>query len=263
MLVLAGIAAGILAGYFGVGGGIIMVPTLIGIFNILHQNHVYVVQSAMATSLFTIIFPTLATTYKQTKLGNVNFQAALLIGLTSAVSAFLFSISAMNISGNILKIIFAIFLLIAAARMFFSKQTEETKEISNTTIHKFYSVMIGISSGIIAAFTGLGGGVFIIPMMQHFLKFSIKKAIGTSSSAILLTSAAGAAGYYVNTPSGLDMGNYYLGLIDLKAAVILIILSVPFSQLGIYLNNKTPNSILLKIFGAFVIIIAIKFLFFD
>jgi uncharacterized membrane protein YfcA len=73
--VLLGVAAGMLAGFFGVGGGILFVPTLVGLG--LSQL------DAEATSLLAIL-PTVATgAWRQSRYGNVHWRSALVLGLAS------------------------------------------------------------------------------------------------------------------------------------------------------------------------------------
>jgi uncharacterized membrane protein YfcA len=73
---LLGLAAGILAGLFGVGGGILFVPTLTLVLG-LTQIH------AEATSLLAIIPTALVGAWRQTRYGNVNWRASLIIGLAA------------------------------------------------------------------------------------------------------------------------------------------------------------------------------------
>ena len=86
-----GAIAGILAGFFGVGGGIIIVPSLISLYGYENFQSPYLVHTAMATSLFTVIFTTLSSGYKHSKHNNVVWKAALILGLSSSLSVFLFS----------------------------------------------------------------------------------------------------------------------------------------------------------------------------
>ena len=73
---LLGLVAGVLAGLFGVGGGILFVPTLTLVLG-LTQIH------AEATSLLAIIPTALVGAWRQTRYGNVNWRASLIIGLAA------------------------------------------------------------------------------------------------------------------------------------------------------------------------------------
>ena len=71
-----GIAAGVLAGLFGVGGGILFVPTLALVLG-LTQIH------AEATSLLAIIPTSLVGAWRQSRYGNVKWRASLILGLAA------------------------------------------------------------------------------------------------------------------------------------------------------------------------------------
>src|SRR5438093_11149733 len=116
-LLVTGIVAGVLSGLFGVGGGIIIVPVLIMIYSGGTIPPEYIVQAAIATSLFTIIFTALSSAYRHSKQNNIVVSAALIIGVTSSVTVFLFSKAAIALSGDVLKKIFSVILILTAIRM--------------------------------------------------------------------------------------------------------------------------------------------------
>jgi len=79
LAVVLGLAAGVLAGMFGVGGGILFVPTLIA----LGLDH----HDAIGTSLLAIIPTAAVGTWRQSRYGNVRWRAGAVLGLAAAVSA--------------------------------------------------------------------------------------------------------------------------------------------------------------------------------
>ena len=79
LAIVLGLAAGVLAGMFGVGGGILFVPTLVA----LGLDH----HDATGTSLLAIIPTVLVGTWRQSRYGNVRWRGALIIGLAAAVAA--------------------------------------------------------------------------------------------------------------------------------------------------------------------------------
>jgi uncharacterized membrane protein YfcA len=79
LAVLLGLAAGLLAGLFGVGGGIVFVPALVA----LGLDH----HEAIGTSLLAIVPTVLVGTWRQSRYGNVRWRAALVLGLAAAVTA--------------------------------------------------------------------------------------------------------------------------------------------------------------------------------
>lgn len=259
-----GIAAGILSGLFGVGGGIIIVPSLLMVYAFTHFDSPYLVHIAIATSLFTIIFTSISSAHKHFGHGNVEWKAALYIGLSSAVTVYLFSKIAILLPGEILKTAFSIVLIIVAVKMLLDKKGKDTVDDNSKPeiLNKWICLGIGMLSGAIAAFSGLGGGVFVIPLMHYLMKVPFKKAVGTSSAAILITAVAGVISYYLNTPVGAVSIPYSFGMVDTISALPVIAASIPFARVGVYINRKTHHYVLTKLFAVFIIIVSVKLIFF-
>src|SRR6185312_16244837 len=108
-----GFAAGILSGMFGVGGGILFVPTLSLVVGLSHL-------SAEATSLAAIIPVVLIGAWQQDRYGNVRWRPAIVIGLTSAGGVAAGVALATWLSEGVLEKLFAGLLLVVAARLAWS-----------------------------------------------------------------------------------------------------------------------------------------------
>lgn len=264
LLVSIGIAAGVLSGLFGVGGGIIIVPSLIAVYGYTHLESPYLVHIAIASSLFIIIFTSLSSSHKHFSHGNVQWKEALVIGLSSAVTVFLFSKIAVLLPGEVLKKVFSFVLVIVGLKMLFTgKKSHEERENSEPESYSMWiCIGIGTLSGAIAAFSGLGGGVFVIPLMHYLMKVPFKKAIGTSSAAILITAVAGVLSYFINMPSGSVNIPYSFGMVDTVSCIPVILASIPASRLGVYLNRKTHHYLLTKLFAVFILVVCAKLIFF-
>jgi uncharacterized membrane protein YfcA len=105
-----GLAAGVVAGLLGVGGGVLFVPGLV-IFLGLDQHH------AEATSLLAIVPVAIVGTYRQDRYGNVNRRDALLLGLLSVVGAAAGVALANALSGALLRDAFAALMVVVAAQL--------------------------------------------------------------------------------------------------------------------------------------------------
>jgi hypothetical protein len=104
-----GLAAGVLAGMFGVGGGILFVPALIALGLGQHE--------AIGTSLLAIVPTVLVGTCRQTRYGNVRWRAALVVGAAAAASAQAGVVVAEVLSGATLRRLFAGLLVVVAAQI--------------------------------------------------------------------------------------------------------------------------------------------------
>jgi uncharacterized membrane protein YfcA len=110
LAVLLGFAAGVLSGMFGVGGGILFVPTLSLVVGLTHLE-------AQATSLAAIIPVVAVGAWRQNREGAVRWRTALTIGLTSAVGVAGGVVLADALSDEALRRLFATLLLVVAARL--------------------------------------------------------------------------------------------------------------------------------------------------
>jgi hypothetical protein len=106
--VLLGFAAGVLSGMFGVGGGILFVPTLSLVVGLSHLE-------AQATSLAAMIPVAAVGAWRQHRYGNVRWRASFAVGLTSAVGVAAGVVLADALSDHTLRRLFAGLLVVVAA----------------------------------------------------------------------------------------------------------------------------------------------------
>jgi uncharacterized protein len=109
LAVVLGLAAGVLAGLFGVGGGILFVPTLILLGLDEHE--------AIGTSLLAILPTVVAGTWRQAAYGNVRWRAALVLGLAAAAAVWGGAAVADQLGGTTFRRLFAGLLLVVAAQI--------------------------------------------------------------------------------------------------------------------------------------------------
>ena len=123
LAVSLGFAAGILSGMFGVGGGILFVPTLVIVLDLAQL-------SAQATSLAAMIPVVLVGAYRQNRHGNVMWRVALLVGLTSAAGVAGGTLLADSLPEHVLRKLFAVLLLFVAAQLVWSRGRRPPKPLA-------------------------------------------------------------------------------------------------------------------------------------
>jgi uncharacterized membrane protein YfcA len=115
VLVMIGIAAGVLGGMFGLGGGIIMIPALVYLLGMSQHG-------AQGTSVAIMLPPIgIMAAYNYYKAGEINIKYALIIAAAFIIGGYFGSQLALQLSTNVLKKVFAVVMIIFAVRMFFSK----------------------------------------------------------------------------------------------------------------------------------------------
>jgi uncharacterized membrane protein YfcA len=118
LALMLGFAAGAISGLFGVGGGVLFVPTLVLVIGLSQLE-------AQATSLAAIIPVVAVGAWRQHRYGNVRWRAALLLGLASAAGVAGGVALAVALSEDTLRRLFAVLLLVFAARLGWSARREE------------------------------------------------------------------------------------------------------------------------------------------
>ena len=180
--VLIGLAAGLLSGGFGIGGGIVMVPLLVAVGLDRHRAH--------ATSLASI-FPIAAAGAVIFALsGEVNLGLGVLVGVGGVIGSIVGASLMNRLSTRSLSIFFGLVLLAAGVRMIFSTDPLPLAGGFNDLTLGLIAVGIGLVSGFLAGVAGVGGGIVIVPATVLLLGFTQHVAQGTSLLAIILTSIA-------------------------------------------------------------------------
>ncbi|MFN8241848.1 MAG: sulfite exporter TauE/SafE family protein [Bacteroidales bacterium] len=110
-------------------------------------------------------------------------------------------------------------------------------------------VILGLLTGVLAGLLGIGGGIIVIPALIFIMGFTQQSAQGTSLAMML-------------PPVGIfAVMNYYkAGHVDIKVALILATVFVVGSIFGSKLAIKLPQDILKKVFGVFLLLVALKML---
>jgi uncharacterized protein len=105
LLVAIGLAAGLLSGVFGIGGGVVIVPALVYLAHFTQHQ-------ATGTSLAVLLPPIgIAATFEYYRHGNVNVRAALIIALTVFIGGWIGAVGANQVSGPYLRLAFGVFIV--------------------------------------------------------------------------------------------------------------------------------------------------------
>lgn len=257
ILVLTGVGVGFTTGLLGVGGGFILVPILFFLLLNMGIDPTLAIRIAFGTSLAIILPTAISSGYGHYRKGEVKFKAALSMGISGFIGGILGGYIATHVSGDFLRIIFAVLMLLMALRLLFFKEPEN---YGNKMENIVLFLIIGFIAGIVSGLVGIGGGIILIPFMVLLLGFSMREAGGTSSAVIVLTSLGGILSYilYVLDVSGLPP--YSLGYVNLLQFFIIIIFSIPLAQIGAWVSHKLPEKQLRIIFIILLIYISLKML---
>jgi uncharacterized membrane protein YfcA len=261
IFVLVGCGVGFIAGLFGVGGGFVMVPVLILSYEHSAVSPSVLTHVAIGTSLFVVLFSSLSSSYQQNRQKNIEWRAVLIIGFSSALTAFATARLAAALSGRHLRIAFALIVITAAIRMLTESEAKAQEKLELQSRPNTIGLMgIGLVAGVVSALAGIGGGVFTIPMMYYLLKMPLKLAIGTSSAAIFITALFSVIGFVVNGMGRPELPAGSFGFVDLHRGIALSIGTFLLARVGAYVSFRTHPYRLRKLFALFVILVVVYLL---
>lgn len=223
----------------GLGGGLIFSP----LFVLLK----FPVTTAVSASLFLngIAAISGAITYFRKKMVDVKVGLPLLI--TSTISAPLGAIFTSRINPRAFTGILALVIIVAAIRMLVSKKIEEEGMAASSARRIIGGCCIGVVIGLMAGLLGIGGGVFIVPLLIYVLKVPTKTAAATSIFIVVFSSFSG---FVAHIP---------LADTDWKFILTAAVFSFAGGQLGSrIMAEKLKGRTVRQIFGVVLLLFAFK-----
>lgn len=237
---IVGIAAGFLAGVFGVGGGILIVP---GLVLAAHMPQ----RLAHGTSLAAVIPISLASLTTYASHGNVDWWAVLWLSLGAVAGAVIGTRLLHVLPQFTLGVIFAGVLIVSAIRMFIATDADGRGAI--TVAMAIAMVLVGLGTGILAGLLGVGGGVVMVPAMILLFGISPVLAKGTSAAVIVPTALMG------------TWRNRTKRNTDLRAAAIIGISGVVTAAIGGILADRMSDDVSNVLFAMLLTIVAIRLVY--
>lgn len=259
---IAGAFAGLLAGLFGIGGGMIIVPALIYIFKAQGIPQSALTHIGIGTSLATIIVTSISSLRAHNSRGAVNWNVwkrmapGLISGslIGAGVTSF--------IHGNSLQAIIGVGAFLVGLKMLFMKN----KGLEENDFSKLPSPIgqtgLGVFIGLISAIFGIGGGTLTVPLLSNY-GLKIQNAVGTSAACGLPIASAGAIGFLIFgqflDPNIKDtLPNGVLGFVHIYAFVCVSTASFFTAPIGAKFAHKLPAKTLKKSFALLLLIVGIK-----
>ena len=255
-LLVTGVVAGLIAGMFGVGGGIVIVPILFWIFTSLQFPDEILMHMAVGSSLATIIPTSIASSRAHYRKGSIDIDVIKKWGFGIFLGALLGGFSGKFFSANELKYVFAFIAFIVALNMFIKNPLILSNRLPKSKIiNTFISYIIGFMSSLM----GVGAGTIGVPSLVA-LSIPIHRAIGTAAALGLFISIPATFGLAF---SGFDVPNrppMSIGYVNVIAFLIMFPLTVFFAPIGVKIAHLINQRVLKIIFGVFLIITSTKML---
>jgi len=229
-LIIIGIIVGVVSGFFGIGGGMILVPVLL----IIGLD----INSAVGISIIQMVFTSIYGSYLNYKKGSLELNDGIFIGIGGFLGGFGGSLLTPYIPSEILKYLFLFIILFALFKLIFSKEKKDS--IINNSIHWVVLLTIGIVIGVFAITLGIGGSVMLTPILAGILHYPIKKAISAGLFFVVFSSMAGLIGRL--SSNNIDLENGFIVAISSLIGVFIGI------WLKDYITSKNHKNLLILLY---------------
>ncbi len=242
-----------MSGLFGIGGGLVIVPVLIGSFAAMGFASEFAIHLAIGTSLASILITASSASYAHYCRGSIDLSIVKRLGIGIVFGAMLGSWIATQLAAQQLTWYFAGFLLVMAAYMAFGRTPKAQRSLPGAT----GTSMLGAIVGTISAMFGIGGGTIIFPCLSWF-GVPAPKAVAVAAVCGLPIAVVGTSAYIYNGWQQPGLPEWSLGYVYLPAWFGIIASSALFARLGSRLAYRLPAKRLKQAFALLLLIMAAK-----
>jgi len=256
-LAATGCIAGILAGLLGVGGGIVVVPVLFFMFQLLDISPATAMQVATGTSLMTIVLTSLSSMRAHSIRGNVDWSIVRTWSGFMLVAVIAGSTLATRINGVYLSGLFGFIAVLLSLNMAFRGERIVLRDRLPGIPGQ--AVMAAVT-GFISVMIGIGAASIGIPLMSSF-NVKMQKAIGTAAVFGFVIALPGALNVMLfgTTPPDAPLGT--IGHVNLPGFAVIVPLSVSMVHVGIRLGAKMNATALRRVFAVFLFLTGVRMIY--
>lgn len=252
---LLGAGVGVVAGLLGVGGGLIIVPVLIMLFQSYDFSSAIITHLAVGTSLTTIILTSISSVRAHHLHEAVLWPVFRRLAPGIVAGTLLGALLASVISSAALKSFFGFFELAVALQMGLAIRPPASRGLPG----RFGMSLAGSVIGVVSALVGIGGGTLTVPFLV-WCNISIQQAVATSSACGLPIAVAGAVGFMLTGWQNPSLPPGSTGFVYWPAFFGIVVTSMLTAPLGARLAHRLPARSLKKVFAIFLAILGIRML---
>lgn len=253
-MLATGCVAGVLAGLFGIGGGIVIVPVLEAALGFLGVDAAIRMHVAVGTSLATIIPTSISSARAHHRRGAVDVGVVKRWALFVLIGALLGAWIAAQVHSRVLAGVFATLALLVAFKMVFFPTS---RELTDSVPRAPWVILIPTAIGCFSSMMGIGGGTFSVMTLTLFNE-PIHRAVGTAALFGFVISLPGTVGFIL---SGLDdprLPPGSLGYVNLPGLAAIAPATVLLAPLGARIAHSFSARKLSVLFGLFLVFVSLR-----
>jgi len=248
-----GMVSGVLAGLFGIGGGLVVVPVLVFLFTAYGLPSDKMMIMAIATSLAAIILTAISSVLAHHRLGSVLWHKVFRLTPGIMMGSILGAVIADHIRTDYLRYIFIVFLLYVGTQMALNKKPK----VGAANYSKLVDFCVANTIGLLSALVGIGGGTLTVPYLVH-CHYPMRNAVAIASACGLPIAVASTLSYMVLGMNAPNLPTWSFGYVYLPSFIGVGIGSIFTAPIGAKLAHKLPAQRLKRYFSVLIFMMAIK-----
>ena len=254
--VAIGTVSGFLAGLLGIGGGVVIVPALIILFDsLLLFSPEIATPVAVGTSLACIIFTSISAAYTQMRRRMVDWRIVRRWSGYLVIGSFLASSIALTLPVSTFRTLIGCFLGFVAFVMLTSWKPSAHRTFPGPLL----SAGFGTAGGVVSGIAGIGGGNVVVPTLLYF-NIPVHRATATSNTLGVPIATAGALGYVINGWRE-NPGDWMLGYVYLPSFIAIVAATVIAAPLGVWVAHRVAPLPLRRAFGGLLVLVSARMLY--
>ncbi|MEW2913431.1 sulfite exporter TauE/SafE family protein [Leisingera sp. JC11] len=256
LLVVIGAFAGVLAGLLGVGGGIVLVPAFFYAFQTLGYGGDQLMQICLATSLATIIVTSVRSVMSHNKKGAVDWEILRSWGIGIALGAIVGVLAASALRSTVLQGVFGGLALVIGCYLGLGRSEWRLAEAMPKGAKR---MALSPAVGFLSVLMGIGGGSFGVPLMTlHGV--AVHRAVATAAGFGVIIAVPSVAGFLLLEVDPSARPPFTIGAVNLVAFFIVIAMTLITAPWGVKLAHAMDPKPLKRVFGAFLVLVALNML---
>jgi uncharacterized membrane protein YfcA len=251
-----GAVAGVLAGLLGIGGGAIIVPSLLFLLPLFGLGSDWTQHQAVATSLLTVVATGSSSAWLHHSRGAVGWRLVGRLVPGILLGALGGALIAGWLPGLWLQRLFGLFLLVTGLRMLRGAVAETLKEDMPGAAR-----LLGAGAGVggLSAVLGIGGGTLLVPYLTHH-GVAVRRAVATSSACGVPLALVGSLGFALSGWDRAGLPPHSIGFVLWPAAVAILITAIPMANLGARLAHRLHTTTLKRVFALLLLVVGLRLL---
>ncbi|TVR80216.1 MAG: sulfite exporter TauE/SafE family protein [Rhodospirillales bacterium] len=249
-----GLAAGVLAGLLGVGGGIVIVPMLYWLLPVAGVDESVRMHLAVGTSLATIIPTAIVSALAHRRRGAVDIDLLRTYAPGIVVGVLIGAAFGVRAGGSVLTLIFATVALVIAADMALRRNQVQ---VAPRPVRGLAAQGIGAVIGAVSAVMGIGGGTLSVPAFT-LMGVPVHRAVGTAAAIGLIIAIPGAIGFMLGGLDDPHLPPGSVGYVNLLAFLAIVPATMLAAPHGVRLAHAISPKALRLAFAFFLLVTALR-----